>query len=111
MKNLLFLLCILFAGCLPEDILYDTTASDGIDYPDGGIQFYDPVILYDDNGVQIPDFIPALQSFVNEGCQTAWDNLSGIRTPDGDTFNFKIDNAAPALASAQILNTSVMYTR
>jgi len=39
------------------------------------------------------------------------DTANTVTFADGDTFNFKIDNAAPALASAQILNTSVMYTR
>jgi hypothetical protein len=40
-------------------------------------------ILYDENGNIIPDFVPALQPFVNEGCQTAWDNVSAIIDSDG----------------------------
>lgn len=45
-------------------------------------------LLYDSVGNLIPDFIPALQSFVNEGCQTAWDNLSAIANPDGTLTYF-----------------------
>jgi hypothetical protein len=45
-------------------------------------------ILYDENGNTIPDFIPALQPFVNEGCNTAWSNLSGIVNPNGSVTYF-----------------------
>lgn len=45
-------------------------------------------VLYDENGNIIPDFIPALQPFVNEGCQTAWDNLSAIVNTDGSVTYF-----------------------
>ena len=45
-------------------------------------------ILYDENGNVIPDFIPALQPFVNEGCNTAWDNLSAIVEPNGQVIYF-----------------------
>jgi hypothetical protein len=45
-------------------------------------------IQYDANGNMIPDFIPALQPFVNEGCQTAWDNLSAIVNPNGSVTYF-----------------------
>lgn len=34
------------------------------------------------------DFIPALQPFVNEGCNTAWDNISAIRLADGTLVYF-----------------------
>lgn len=45
-------------------------------------------VLYDDWGNPIPDFIPALQPFVNEGCNTDWDNLSAIIEPDGSIIYF-----------------------
>jgi len=45
-------------------------------------------VLYDENGNVIPDFVPALQPFVNEGCNTAWDNLSGIVNVDGSVTYF-----------------------
>jgi hypothetical protein len=45
-------------------------------------------ILYDGNNNIIPDFVPALQPFINEGCQTAWDNLSAIVQPDGQVTYF-----------------------
>jgi hypothetical protein len=45
-------------------------------------------ILHDENGNIIPDFVPALQPFVNEGCNTAWDNLSAIVNPDGSLTYF-----------------------
>ena len=45
-------------------------------------------ILHDENGNIIPDFIPAIQPFVNEGCQTSWDNLSAIINPDGSITYF-----------------------
>ena len=45
-------------------------------------------VLYDENGNMLPDFVPALQPFVNEGCNTAWDNLSGIVNADGSVTYF-----------------------
>jgi len=55
MKYLLILLCLF--SCTP------------IDPFSGGNQ---------SNFVQPIDFIPAVQPFVNEGCNTRWDNLSAI---------------------------------
>jgi hypothetical protein len=43
---------------------------------------------YDSAGHLIPDFIPALQPFLNEACQTAWDNISAIVNPDGTVTYF-----------------------
>lgn len=37
------------------------------------------IVLYDDQGNEIPDFTPSVQPFLNEACNTAWDNLSFIR--------------------------------
>lgn len=45
-------------------------------------------VLYDEWGNLIPDFVPAVQPFVNEGCQTAWDNLSAIINTDGTVTYF-----------------------
>ena len=45
-------------------------------------------IQFDENGNLIPDFVPALQPFVNEGCQTAWDNLSAIVDTTGQVIYF-----------------------
>ncbi len=45
-------------------------------------------IQYDENGNVIPDFVPAVQPFVNEACNTAWDNLSAIVEPNGSVIYF-----------------------
>jgi hypothetical protein len=45
-------------------------------------------LLYTEEGILIPDFIPALQPFVNEGCNTAWNNLSAIINTDGTLTYF-----------------------
>lgn len=45
-------------------------------------------IQYDENGNVIPDFVPAVQPFVNEACNTSWDNLSAIVEPNGSVIYF-----------------------
>ena len=45
-------------------------------------------ILYNENGNIIPDFVPAVQPFVNEACNTSWDNLSAIVDPNGSVTYF-----------------------
>lgn len=84
MKKIYLLLMIFLSSCTPEFMMVPSM-------PDGNElvqqnQILDP--LYDENGNLIPDFVPALQSFVNEGCQTAWDNLSAIVNPDGSLTYF-----------------------
>lgn len=45
-------------------------------------------VLYDSLGHVIPDFVPALQPYLHEACQTAWDNVSAIVNPDGTLTYF-----------------------
>jgi hypothetical protein len=47
-------------------------------------------IRYDSLGRIIPDFVPALQPYLHEACETAWDNVSGIVNPDG-TITYFVD--------------------
>lgn len=93
MKKALILLIPLFIiGCTPEswDDLINNASDQALDQT--LVEEVEPInqdqILYDENGNIIPDFIPALQPFVNEGCQTAWDNLSAIVNEDGSVTYF-----------------------
>lgn len=92
MKKLLFLTLtvLLLSSCSPiniEDLLPNNTSDQTlVDTVQTVLPPND--ILYDENGNMIPDFVPALQPFVNEGCNTAWDNLSGIVNPDGSVVYF-----------------------
>ncbi len=43
---------------------------------------------YDSLGRLIPDFVPALQPYLHEACETAWDNISAIVNPDGSITYF-----------------------
>lgn len=84
MNKIYLLLMIFLSSCTPEFMMVPSM-------PDANElaqqnQMLDP--LYDENGNLIPDFVPALQPFVNEGCNTAWDNLSGIVNPDGSVTSF-----------------------
>lgn len=45
-------------------------------------------LLYTEDGILIPDFVPAVQPFLNEACNTAWDNLSAIVNTDGTVTYF-----------------------
>jgi hypothetical protein len=91
-KILIAIIPLLFIGCTPEfwDDAIDNAADQALDQT--LVDEVDPIntdeILYDENGNIIPDFIPALQPFVNEGCNTAWDNLSAIVNEDGSLSYF-----------------------
>lgn len=87
MKNLLLLMVVLLVGCTPEMMMMPNQPSDfeiNQNYVQTNVQ------IYDEWGNVIPDFVPALQPFVNEGCNTAWDNLSAIVNEDG-TLTYFVD--------------------
>ncbi len=93
MRNItILIISILFIGCTPEfwNDAIDNAADQALDQT--LVDEVDPIntdeILYDENGNTIPNFIPALQPFVNEGCQTAWDNLSAIVNENGSITYF-----------------------
>jgi hypothetical protein len=93
LSTLLILFILFLQACTP--IQWDEFVSDAADQAlDQTLVDTVPTILppnnilYDESGNMIPDFIPALQPFVNEGCNTAWDNLSGIVNPDGSVTYF-----------------------
>ena len=67
MRLLIFVL--LFMGCTPQE---PEMLLGGPDDPEA-----------------IPDIIPAVQPFVNEGCNTAWDNLSAIVDAEGNVTYFE----------------------
>jgi len=84
MNKIYLLMMIFLSSCTPEFMMVPSM-------PDANElaqqnQMLDP--LYDENGNLIPDFVPALQPFVNEGCNTAWDNVSAIVNPDGSLTYF-----------------------
>lgn len=86
MKYLVLLISVLLVSCSPEfwmepDVpnVYEIAQSN---------QSQVNTLLYNEEGQLLLDFIPALQSFVNEGCQTSWDNLSAIVNPDGSLIYF-----------------------
>lgn len=94
MKKLLLTISVLIFlfSCTPESIndMIDNASNQIIDQTI--VEEVPPInqqeILYDGSGNLIPDFIPALQPFVNEGCNTAWNNLSAIVNPDGSITYF-----------------------
>lgn len=61
----IILLLLLFCSCNPIPVT-DLLGTNGAPPPD-----------------EIVDFVPALQPFVNEGCNTGWDNVSAINTDGG----------------------------
>lgn len=79
----LFLSFLLLSGCTPEYLMMPELPNE---YEVNQSQVN--TLLYNENGQLLLDFIPMLQSFVNEGCQTAWDNLSAIVNPDGSLTYF-----------------------
>lgn len=78
---------VLLAGCTPEMFMLPSQPSD-FEINQNYIQTN--VHLYDEWGNVIPDFVPAIQPFVNEGCNTSWDNLSAIVNEDG-TLTYFVD--------------------
>ena len=79
-----FTLVLVLAACTPEFIM-NPSMPDPSEITQQN-QVLDP--LYDESGNLIPDFVPALQPFVNEGCNTAWANVSGIVNPNGSVTYF-----------------------
>ena len=91
MKKLLFILSIFaLTSCTPEfwdDFTQQTTGTGTISSVDTTQIVTNPVMTTSE-GIVIPDFVPALQPFLNEACNTAWDNLSAIVEPDGTVIYF-----------------------
>jgi hypothetical protein len=84
MKKIILPIMILLTACTPEYMMLPNQPSDF------ETQSQAVTLLYDENGQLIPDLVPAIQPFVNEGCNTAWDNLTAIVNPDG-TLTYFID--------------------
>jgi hypothetical protein len=82
MKKLLLPLLLLL-GCTPDYLMMPSNPSE-FELSQSQVN----TLLYNENGQLLLDFIPALQPFVNEGCQTAWDNISAIVNPDGSLVYF-----------------------
>jgi hypothetical protein len=82
MKKLLLPL-LLLVGCAPDYLMMPSDPSE-FELSQSQVN----TLLYNENGQLLLDFIPALQPFVNEGCQTAWDNISAIVNPDGSLVYF-----------------------
>ncbi len=98
---LLFAISILTVSCTQQtwsdmfDDISTTNAAPPIDSTETASPPSDTIVssvqtaLYDSAGHVIPDFIPALQPFLNEACQTAWDNISAIVDTDGSVIYFR----------------------
>ena len=82
MKKLLLPL-LLLVGCTPDYLMMPSDPSE-FELSQSQVN----TLLYNENGQLLLDFIPAIQPFVNEGCNTAWDNLSAIVNPDGSLVYF-----------------------
>ena len=79
MKYLSILLLIFsLASCTPEHLMMPSVAND--------FEIEQSNVMQDDD--VLVDFIPAIQPFVNEGCETSWDNLSAIINADGSLIYF-----------------------
>lgn len=81
MKNTILFTLLLLAACQPSEGDYTPDSPSPLSMP--------PNAQYTEDGLYLPDFIPALQPFVNEGCNTAWDNISGLYLEDGSFVYFK----------------------
>lgn len=85
---ILFLTILTITSCTLDNMMLPSLASD---FEIEQSQTNPPLtqnVLYDEWGNIIPDFIPAVQPQINEACNTAWDNLSGIINPDGTITYF-----------------------
>jgi hypothetical protein len=90
MQKSIFILAILFASCTPQtwlegNVPQQITNQNTVEQV---VPMQQQDILYDEYGNMIVDFVPALQPFVNEGCNTAWNNLSAIVMPEGQVVYF-----------------------
>lgn len=83
MRSILFVLLITISSCTPEYLMMPSSPSE-FEITQSQVS----TLLYNEEGQLLLDFIPALQPFVNEGCQTSWDNLSAIVNPDGSLTYF-----------------------
>jgi hypothetical protein len=83
MKTLILFSLLLLTACTPDYLMMPSNPSE-FELSQSQVN----TLLYNENGQLLLDFIPALQPFVNEGCNTAWDNLSAIVNPDGSLVYF-----------------------
>lgn len=93
MKKLLFIFSIIaLTSCTPTfwDDFTTSTSESGVNETSliDTTEVAQSTIMTTEDGIPIPDFVPALQPFVNEGCNIAWDNLSAIVEPDGNVLYF-----------------------
>ena len=61
------LMLILFVSCNPEQMMMPSMADD-YEMQQNQVN----TLLYNENGQLLLDFIPVIQPFVNEACNTAW---------------------------------------
>ena len=92
MKNkfLIFLISFSIIGCTQQDWsdIFDNASNQILEQTLLDSTETTNNLIFDESGNLVPDFIPALQPFVNEGCQTAWDNLSAIIDTTGEVIYF-----------------------
>ena len=89
MKKVLLLLTVFLMSCTPDSMMLPDFASDFEIEQSTQLQpNLTNEVIYDENGNIIPDFIPALQPFLTEACNTNWANLSAIIEPDGTIIYF-----------------------
>lgn len=81
---------MLLAACTPQAWIAGETFNPNPVYPLTTSQTSLQDIQYDSLGHVIPDFVPALQPYLHEACNTAWDNASAIINPDG-TITYFVD--------------------
>ena len=83
MRQLALILIMFLTACTPEMMMLPSNA-DEFEMQQSQVN----TLLYNEEGQLLLDFIPVIQPFVNEGCNTAWDNLSAIVNPDGSLVYF-----------------------
>jgi hypothetical protein len=88
MKHLIIFLLVLLAACTPETWLAEQSFNPHPVLPHTASTTPVEDLRYDSLGRMIPDFVPALQPYLHEACETAWDNISAIINPDGSITYF-----------------------
>lgn len=83
MRYFLLIISVLFVSC-SQDFWMEPAAPSSFEVSESQVN----TLLYNEDGQLLLDFVPAVQPFVNEGCNTAWDNLSAIINPDGSLVYF-----------------------
>ena len=91
-RYIIILIGFLLVGCNPEQMMMPSFANE-FETQQSQVN----TLLYNENGQLLLDFVPAIQPFVNEGCNTAWDNLSAIINTDGSlTYFSSLPNYTPS---------------